>query len=173
MSRDLDSLIQAVAINNQHNFNAFYSEIKLVEESAGVNQDVIQTVNFLKMTYSIKFYAIVAKQVLLLMGKGSVHNTRPQLPAARARDLLIELWKKLEEYTKQLGNFDLLFLSGKIKADILFDFLKVEQALDQLKALVGLWLTQKKMCTDRGELVHKLICCAQLGHCFRQLHRHD
>lgn len=59
------------------------------------------------------------------MGKGSVQNSRPPLPAARARDLLLEIWKKLEEYTKELGNFDLLFLSGKIKADIYFDFLKV------------------------------------------------
>ena len=70
------------------------------------------------------------------MGKGSVQNMRPQLPPARARDLLLELWLKLEEYSRHLGNFDLLFLVGKIKADILFDFLKVEQALDQLKALV-------------------------------------
>lgn len=61
MSRDLDSLIHAIAVTNQSNFQAFYSEIKLVEENAAGNQEVAQTANFLKMTYSIKFYSIVAK----------------------------------------------------------------------------------------------------------------
>ncbi len=46
--------------------------------------EVLETAEYLKITYSLKFYMIVAKQILLLMGRGNVVNARPQLLPRKA-----------------------------------------------------------------------------------------
>ena len=68
------------------------------------------------MTYTIKFYITIAKLVLSRMGLSSIADPRQTISLINAKDMLIEVWTRLEKYSNLLGNFDIIFLSAKIKA---------------------------------------------------------
>ena len=52
------------------------------------------------------------------MGLSSIAaaDPRPTINLVSAKDMLIEVWTRLEKYSNLLGNFDIIFLSAKIKA---------------------------------------------------------
>ena len=51
------------------------------------------------MTYTIKFYISVSKLILSRMGLSSITDPRPTLNLVNAKDMLIEVWTRLEKYS--------------------------------------------------------------------------
>ena len=77
---------------------------------------MLKIADYLKMSYTIKFYINIAKLILSRMGLTAIANPRVMLNLGTAKDMLIEVWMRLEKYSALLGNFDIIFLSAKVKA---------------------------------------------------------